>query len=94
MAENIKTYNILISGRVHGVGFRYFTLSRADKYDVKGYVKNTPDNKVEIICQGEEEKIDPFLEDIKKGPSFSIIRGIAIEDIPENKIYDCFEIKY
>ncbi len=94
MIENIKTYNILISGRVHGVGFRYFCLSLADKYDVMGYVKNTPDGKVEIICQSDKEGLDSFLEDIRKGPSFSVITGIIIEDVPENKIYNCFKIKY
>lgn len=94
MIENIKTYNILISGRVHGVGFRYFSLALADKYDVKGYVKNTPDSKVEIICQGDEEELDYFMEDIRKGPAFSVITGIIVEDVPENKIYNCFEIKY
>jgi len=94
MIENIKTYSILISGRVHGVGFRYFSVSLADKYDVKGYVKNTPDSKVEIVCQGDEEELDCFLEDIRKGPSFSVITGIIIEDIPGNKIYNSFKIKY
>ena len=94
MIENIKTYNILLSGRVHGVGFRYFTVSLADRYDVKGYVKNTPDNKVEIICQGGEEELGSFLEDVKKGPAFSVIIDIIIEDVPGGKIYNSFEIKY
>ena len=94
MIENIKTYNILISGKVHGVGFRYFSVSLADKYNIRGYVKNTSDSKVEIICQGDEEELDCFLEDIRKGPAFSVITGIIVEDVPENKIYKCSEIKY
>ena len=94
MIENIKTYNILLSGRVHGVGFRYFTVSLADKYDVKGYVKNTPDSKVEIICQGDEEELGSFLKDVKKGPAFSVITGAIIEEVPGGKIYNSFEIKY
>jgi len=94
MIENIKTYNILISGRVHGVGFRYFSVALADKYDVKGYVKNTPESKVEIVCQGDEEEIASFLEDIKKGPAFSVITDVIIEDVPGNKVYNSFEIKY
>jgi len=94
MIENIKTYNILLCGRVHGVGFRYFTVSLADKYDVKGYVKNTPDSKVEIICQGDEEELGSFLKDVKKGPAFSVITDIIIEEVPGGKIYNSFEIKY
>jgi acylphosphatase len=94
MAENIKTYNILISGRVQGVGFRYFAVSIAEKYDVRGYVLNKGDGKVEIICQGEEEELQPFLEEVKKGPAFSVVTDTVMEEIPEEKKYNSFDIKY
>jgi acylphosphatase len=94
MAENIKTYNILISGRVQGVGFRYFAVSIAEKYDVRGYVLNKRDGKVEIICQGEEEELQPFLEEVKKGPAFSVVTDTVMEEIPEEKKYNSFDIKY
>ena len=94
MVENIKTYNVLISGRVQGVGFRYFAVSIADKYDVKGFVRNIRGGRVEIVCQGEEEELQPFLDEIRKGPAFSVITGAVIEEIPENKRYNSFEIKY
>ena len=94
MIENIKTYNVLISGRVQGVGFRYFTVSVADKYDVKGFVRNIPGAKVEIICQGEEEELKSFMDEVKKGPAFSVITDAAIGEVPENKRYNSFKIKY
>jgi acylphosphatase len=94
MVENIKTYDVLISGRVQGVGFRYFTVSRAENYGVKGYVKNTPEGKVQIICQGEQDELDSFISAVKKGPSFSVITDIRIEEAPEEKKYNTFEIKY
>jgi acylphosphatase len=94
MVENIKTYKVLLSGRVQGVGFRYFTESVADKYSVKGYVKNTPAGKVEILCQGEEEEVQTFIEEVVKGPAFSVITGIAKQEVTDNKVYNTFEIKY
>jgi len=94
MVENIKTYNVLISGRVQGVGFRYFAVSIAEKYDVKGFVKNIPGGRVEIVCQGEEEELQSFLSEVKKGPAFSVITDTATEEIPEIKKYNTFEIKY
>ena len=94
MVENIKTYNILISGRVQGVGFRYFAVSIAEKYDVKGFVKNIPGGRVEIVCQGEEEELQSFLSEVKKGPAFSVITDTATEEIPEIKKYNTFEIRY
>lgn len=90
MPESLKTIQILISGRVQGVGFRYFTESLADKYPVKGYVKNTSDNRVEVICQGESDDIDQFLKELKKGPAFSVITDIGIEELKINKIYNSF----
>ena len=89
MIENIKTYNVLISGRVQGVGFRYYAVSVADKYDVKGFVRNIPGAKVEIICQ-----LRSFMDEVKKGPAFSVITDAVIEEVPENKRYNSFKIKY
>ena len=94
MVENIKTYKVLLSGRVQGVGFRYFAESVAGKYSVKGYVKNTPVGKVEILCQGEEEEVGAFIDEVRKGPAFSVITDIVNQEIIDNKIYNSFEIKY
>ncbi len=94
MIENIKTYNILISGRVQGVGFRYFAVSIAEKYDVRGYVANKRNGKVEIVCQGEEEELQSFMEEVKKGPAFSVVTDTVMEEIPEEKKYNTFDIKY
>jgi len=94
MVENIKTYSILISGRVQGVGFRYFAVSVADKFDIRGYVKNMPDGKVNIICQGEEEELRSFIGEVKKGPAYSVVTGTSAEEIPELNEYSSFEIKY
>ena len=94
MVENIKTYRVLLSGRVQGVGFRYFTRSVAEKYSVKGYVKNTPAGKVEILCQGEEEEVRVFIDEVGKGPAFSVISDIVTDEVADNKVYNIFEIKY
>jgi acylphosphatase len=94
MVENIKTYKILLSGRVQGVGFRYFAESIAGKYSIKGYVKNTPAGKVEILCQGDEDEVGTFIDEVGKGPAFSVITGILKQDVIDNKVYNTFEIKY
>jgi len=94
MIENIKTYEIILSGRVQGVGFRYFIESIAGKHDIKGYVRNTFGNKVEIMCQGEEEDLKQFIDEAKKGPSFSAVTDIKIEEIKDSKKFNIFQIKY
>ena len=92
--KNLKTYSLLLSGRVQGVGFRYFAEARAARYNIKGYVKNTYDNKVEIVCQGEPVNLDKFILEVKNGPSFSYINQVDMEEIIDAPVYDVFEIKY
>lgn len=94
MIENIKTYKVIFSGRVQGVGFRYFVESIAGKYDIRGYVRNTYDGKVEVVCQGEEEDLKHFIDEIKKGPSFSVVTNVEIEEIENGDRYSIFEIRY
>ena len=94
MVENIKTYKILLSVRVQGVGFRYFAESVAGKFSVKGYVINTAGGKVEIISQGEEEEVKAFIDEVKKGPAFSVVTDVVFKEMTGDKIYNTFEIKY
>jgi acylphosphatase len=93
MAENIKTYKVILSGRVQGVGFRFYVESIAGKYDVKGYVRNTINGKVEVVCQG-EDGIYHFIEEIKKGPSFSVVADVKVEEFESSRKYSTFEIRY
>ncbi|MBE3089371.1 MAG: acylphosphatase [Actinobacteria bacterium] len=90
----MKTYKVVLFGRVQGVGFRYFVESIVSKYDISGYVRNTFDGKVEIVCQGEEEDLKQFIDEIKKGPAFSAVTDIKIEEIEDSKKYSIFDIKF
>ncbi|GAI13320.1 unnamed protein product [marine sediment metagenome] len=94
MIENIKTYKAVLSGRVQGVGFRYFVESISSKYDISGYVRNTFGGKVEVVCQGEEEDLKQFVDEVKKGPAFSVITDVKIEEIKDSEKYSIFDIKF
>jgi acylphosphatase len=89
-----KTYKFVLSGRVQGVGFRYFAHSKARTYNITGYVKNTPDGRVEILCQGKPDDLDGFIRLIKEGPSFSNVENVDEAELKESPYYDYFEIKY
>ena len=94
MIENIKTFKVVLFGRVQGVGFRYFVESIASKYDISGYVRNTFNGKVEVVCQGEEEDLKQFINEVKKGPAFSVVTDVKIEEIKDSKKYSIFDIKF
>ncbi len=94
MDEAIKTYRVFLSGRVQGVGFRYFAVDRAIVNNLKGYVKNTSDNRVEVTCQGNKSDIERFIMELKKGPSFANVTDFRIETIDSSPDYSSFEINY
>ena len=66
----------LISGCVHGVGFRYFAQTAASSHGIDGWVRNLPDGRVEIAAVGDEDPLSQFESQIKTGP-----RGAAVTNV-------------
>jgi len=57
-----KSFHIVVSGRVQGVGYRYSAAKAAAKYRISGWVRNTFDGSVEIECEGDEENLNYFID--------------------------------
>jgi acylphosphatase len=71
--------NVLYSGRVQGVGFRYSTKRIASGFEVTGWVKNLPDGRVELLAQALEiAELEAFLEDIQQSSLGSHIRECEV----------------
>jgi len=68
-----------VSGMVQGVGFRFFVQRSAAKHQVRGYVRNLEDGRVEAYAEGEEPSVKAFYEDLLTGPIYS--RVDEIEEI-------------
>jgi acylphosphatase len=74
--------NVLYSGRVQGVGFRYSTKRIASGFDVTGWVKNLPDGRVELQAQSlDAEELEAFLEDIQQSSLGSHIKQCEVKAI-------------
>lgn len=69
-----------VSGRVQGVGFRYFVMSHARAESVRGYVRNLADGRVEFHLQGEDEAVERVLGQIRRGPDFSRVEQLSISE--------------
>lgn len=65
---SLARVRIFVSGRVHGVAFRYFTQKWATSLDVTGWVRNLADGRVEVLAEGDRESIDSFLGRLAEGP--------------------------
>lgn len=85
---------IIVSGKVQGVGYRYFSQMKAVQYGVKGWVKNLPDGSVEIIALGGNDQLEPFIEDLRKGNPFSKINNMEITEMDQMDPFQSFTIKY
>ena len=88
----IRTYKIEVFGRVQMVGFRWFTQRLAKQLNIKGNVKNTIIGTVEIIAEGEEENLNLFVGQIKKGPTMANVTNLVKEKITTKKEYSTFDI--
>ncbi len=88
----MKRLLIKVYGIVQGVGFRYFTLTKAKLLGINGYVRNLPDGSVFIDCEGDEDKLKMFIEYLKKGPRFASVERIEAKEAGF-KGYTDFEVK-
>jgi acylphosphatase len=71
--------HILVSGRVQGVGFRYFTASQARRLGVGGSVRNLPDGAVEIIAEGDRSALEALIAAVRRGPTGAVVRDVRVE---------------
>jgi len=86
-----KTFQILISGRVQGVGFRPFIYNLATKYGYNGIVTNN-EQGVLIIINISKGKIQPFFDEIKQNqPPSSLIQFTSFNEV-EHKAFSSFKI--
>jgi acylphosphatase len=68
-----------ISGRVQGVGYRYFTLRIALRLGVRGWVRNRPDGSVEIHAEAAAAVLEEFRAELERGPVSSEVREVTVE---------------
>lgn len=71
-----------LTGRVQGVGFRWFVLSHAQSLGVRGWVANTWDGSVEVVGLASPETLDEFARVLAKGPPAARVTGVTTADVP------------
>jgi acylphosphatase len=69
----------LLSGRVQGVGFRFFAEEWADRLGVGGYARNLPDGRLEVVAEGPEEAVREFLDAVRRGPRSAVVTGVELQ---------------
>jgi acylphosphatase len=76
--EQIRAH-VFISGRVQGVGYRYFTKNEAKRRGANGWVRNLPDGRVEAIFEGSRTVVDEMIRWCHAGPTAAVVKDVAVE---------------
>lgn len=92
--SQIRRLEAIVHGRVQGVNFRYFTLRRANELGLVGYVRNRWDGTVEVVAEGEEEKLKKLLAFLKVGPSAAWVREVEVHWREPSHQFTRFEVRY
>ncbi len=69
--ERLVRLTVIVSGRVQGVGFRYYVIEKARGYDVTGYVRNLSNGRVEAVIEGSLSEVQAVGTIVKLGPPFA-----------------------
>ncbi|MGN8647004.1 acylphosphatase [Gracilibacillus sp. HCP3S3_G5_2] len=90
----LRQVNVIVSGRVQGVGFRVFTQQLAVENEIVGWVRNLDDGSVEIEAQGHDMMMEKFLKQLNKGPSFfAKVKNMEVTEKEVTHSFQKFDIK-
>lgn len=89
-----KAAHIIVYGSVQGVNFRYFTQMTAVRLELVGWVRNLPDETVEIWAEGAPEALERFILFVNEGPPAAQVDRLAVEWLTPQENYASFRIRY
>ena len=76
----IRTVKCTVEGRVQGVFFRAETRARAAELGIDGWVRNTPDGRVEAVASGEDDAVERFVAWLWQGSPRSSVTAVTVEE--------------
>lgn len=85
---------IIVEGRVQGVGYRDFVQRRAIGLGVAGYVMNLRDGRVRVHAEGARDVIEELMHQLEKGPPLSRVDRVAVRWLLPGRRFVTFEIRY
>lgn len=91
--EMLIARKFFVRGLVQGVGFRFFVQRSAARHQVRGYVKNLVDGRVEALAQGSEAAVEAFKHDLATGPTYSNVEEVEEIVLEPNRSYSAFRIE-
>ncbi len=87
------TRRYVVSGRVQGVGFRWFVLRYAEREGLTGFARNLPDGRVEVVATADADAHDRLAAALRAGPGHARVEDVTISDAPGAPVASGFEIR-
>ena len=89
----MKRLHLQVLGRVQGVGYRFNCYRQACSLGLTGWVRNLPDDSVEIVAEGPSAALKVFSAWCQRGPTFADVEHVAEMHEPASGEFTVFEIK-
>ena len=93
MSDGQSRVEVVVRGRVQGVGFRYFVLRRATRLGLGGWVANERDGTLRFVAQGNPEAVDELVEAVRQGPRGARVEAVDINRLPPGGAFDGFDVR-
>jgi acylphosphatase len=90
----MERVNVRVFGDVHYVGFRFSTIEVARDLGLTGWVKNESDGSVQIMAEGEKEKLENLVTWAKKGPMLAKVKKIETSWGSSTGEFSSFDVSY
>ncbi len=92
MTEDRIARHVVITGRVQGVGYRYWTKTRAEAAGLAGFVRNRPDGSVEAVFCGAAGEVADMVARCRVGPRGAGVVDVSVQDWTTGEAFAGFSI--
>jgi acylphosphatase len=90
----VAALEILVEGRVQGVGYRAFAERRARERRLTGYALNLQDGRVKIRVEGDPEIIEAYVRELALGPPLARVDRVSTSALPYTGRYGEFSVRF
>jgi acylphosphatase len=85
--------HVIVTGRVQGVGFRYFVQREAWRLGLRGFVRNVSRAQVEVVAEGEEKALADFVSEVGEGPPGARVENVQLSRQSPTGEFRSFEVR-
>ena len=89
-----RRLSAIVSGRVQGVNFRWFVRGHAERLGLTGWVRNLQGNRVEVVAEGQEDRLKELVRILQQGPPMASVDDIMVDWEQASGEFRIFSIRY